>query len=139
MMRKNRIAAAICAILLIAFASLAWLAVSTKSPTWDEVDHAPAAWTHLWFHDFRLDCENPPLWKYWAALPNARNSLSADFRSPLWTDQPRHFYLEWEWCVRTLFRTPGNDGERFIARSRAMMLVLGVGLGALVGWWAWRI
>jgi hypothetical protein len=139
MMTRNRLAAAICLGLLATFTLIAWRAVSTKSPTWDEVDHAPAAWTHLWYHDFRLDCENPPLWKYWAALPNPKSSLSADFHSSLWADQPRYFYLEWEWCVRTLFRTPGNNAEQFIARSRAMMLVLGVGLGTLIGWWAWRL
>jgi hypothetical protein len=135
---KNIIAGALCGVLLIAFAIIAWLAVSTKSPTYDEVYHAPAAWTHLWHHDFRIDFEDPPLWKFWAALPN-RNALHADFNSPTWQDEPQKLYLEWWWTVRTIFHTPGTQADQVIARSRAMMLPLGILLGGLIGWWAWRI
>jgi hypothetical protein len=135
---KGAIAAAICVHLLTLFASIAWFAVSTKSPTYDEVYHTAASWTHLWHDDFRIDSEDPPLWKYWAALPN-RNGLHADFNSPTWMDQPTKMYLEWWWCARTMFKTPGNFGDRVVARSRAMMLVWGVVLGGLIGWWAWRI
>jgi hypothetical protein len=139
LMKPNWIAAGICAALLVLFTGLAWFAISTKSPTFDEVYHAPAAWIHLWQHDYRIDFENPPLWKYWAALPNGRDALKADFNSPTWRDEPNKMYLQWWWCVRTLFETPGNQGVQFINRSRAMMLIANLVLGALIAWWAWRI
>src|ERR1700710_226157 len=108
--KPSRIAFGVCAVQLVLFVLIAWFAVSTKSPTFDEVYHAPAAWTHLWQHDYRIDFENPPLWKYWAALPNGRDSLKVDFNSPTWRAEPEKMYLEWWWCVRTLYETPGNRG-----------------------------
>ena len=59
----------ICAALLALFATLSYLAASTKSATYDETLHAPAAWTHLRYGDFRVNPEHPPLWKFLAALP----------------------------------------------------------------------
>src|SRR5436190_17376718 len=58
----------ICAVLLIAFAMVSYAAVLTKSATFDENLHVPAAWAHLRLGDFRVNPEHPPLWKYWAAL-----------------------------------------------------------------------
>src|SRR4051794_44229 len=65
-----RLALAAIVALLIVFAGLAYFAVSSKAPTYDEPLHALGAWQQLWTHDFRVNPEDPPLWKYWAALPN---------------------------------------------------------------------
>ena len=42
------------------------------------------------------------------------------------------------WGIRTLYQTPGNDGSPG-RRGRAMALVLGVALAALIGRWAWEL
>jgi hypothetical protein len=137
--RANRLALLVCSTLLVSFALIAWLAVSAKSPTYDEPYHAPSAWIALHRSDFRIDSEDPPLWKYWAALPNGRDAISADFTGDTWQSIPRNLPRQWYWCVTTLYRTPGNNAEAFIARSRAMMLIVGIGLGAMIAWWAWRL
>ena len=98
-----------------------------------------AAWTHLRYHDFRVDSEDPPLWQLYAAIPNGRSTLSADFHSSSWLDIPSRFVTQWYWCVTTLYRTRGNNPAAFIARSQAMMLALAVALGALMARWSWRV
>ncbi len=125
--------------MLATYAAVAWSAASTKSPTFDEPYHALSAWVQLHRHDFRIDNEDPPLWQYWASLPNGRHALAADFGSADWRDMAAEPAHQWTWTVRTLFRTPGNDGLAFIARCRAMMLVVAVALGCGVAAWAWRL
>ena len=137
--RTTRLAVAACVALLLLYTALAWSARSYKSPTYDEPYHAVAGWTHLRFHDYRLDSEDPPLWQLYAALPNGRRALSADFHSSHWLDVPARFVTQWVWCVDTLYRTPGNDPATFIARSQAMMLGVAVALGALTARWAWQV
>jgi hypothetical protein len=136
---SNRTGIITCAVLLIAFATIAWTSVTTKSPTFDEPYHAMSAWVSLWHGDFRIDCEDPPLWKYWLTLANGRDAISADFTSPLWSAIPQHLQKQWFWCDKTLYGTHGNDAKGFIQRGRAMMLVWGIILGALIAWWAWHI
>jgi hypothetical protein len=138
--RSGLVTLAVCVGLLVVFTSVAWLAIGTKSPTFDEPYHALSAWTNLHYFDYRIDCEDPPLWKYWAALPNGKDALSANFSVDSWTSQPQKLQLEFPWTVQTLYRTAeNNSSDRFVRRSRAMMLVFGPLLGGLIGWWAWRI
>jgi hypothetical protein len=138
--RSGFVAAAVCVGLLILFTCVAWRAVRTKSPAFDEPYHALSAWTSLRYFDYRIDSEDPPLWKYWAALPNGKGALSADFSADSWTHQPKQMQLQWIWTVDTLYRTPANNSsDSFVQRSRAMMLVFGPLLGGLIGWWAWRV
>jgi Dolichyl-phosphate-mannose-protein mannosyltransferase len=135
----NTLSHLLCAMLLAIFACLAWFSVREKSPTFDEPYHSMAGWVQLWQHDFRLDPENPPLWKYWAALLDGPHSLAADFQSPLWTTIPSLRTVSWEWVDQTLYRTVGNDPDAFIGRQKIMMLLLGVALGAGMIYWAGRI
>src|SRR3954452_24063727 len=65
----------VCALLLAVYAVLASVAVAGKSPTYDEPLHVLAAWLQIHRADFRVDAENPPLWKYFAGLPNSRDSF----------------------------------------------------------------
>jgi uncharacterized membrane protein len=127
------------ALLLILFTAISWLAVCTKSPTFDEPYHATAAWVQLWRHDFRLDPQNGALWHDWCGLATRPDSLSANFDADRWREIPDNLLLQWPWLVQTLYRTPGNDAARFIDRQRAMSLVLAIGLGALTAAWATRI
>src|SRR5438477_3402852 len=75
---RLRFAAIACAMLLVIYAALALAAVRMKAPTYDEPIHTMAAYVHATMHDFRFDYENPPLYKYWALLPNLDRPLHVD-------------------------------------------------------------
>jgi hypothetical protein len=136
---RSRAALVICIVLLALFTTLSWLAVRTKSATYDEPYHTLAAWTQLRFHDFRVNSQDPPLWQYCVSLLNGRSAISADFKADSWTGEPENLGLQWYWCVQTLYRTPGNDAIAFVQRSRMMMLLFAPVLGGLIAWWAWRL
>src|SRR6185436_4366415 len=89
--------AIVCAALTLLFTLLCWFATASKSPTYDESQHSLAAWAALHHADFRLDAEDPPLWMYWAALPNRAVALKADFTAPGWTNTPAWSHSRWEW------------------------------------------
>ncbi len=90
-------------------------------------------------HDYRIDSEDPPLWQYWASLPNGPNALKADVTGPIWKSMPQMVARQWYWGVVTLYRTPGNDPVSFTNRCRVMMLILSVGLGVLMASWSWQL
>jgi hypothetical protein len=132
------VAAAAVVALLALFAAHAALAWRTKSMTMDEPMHALAGW--LWTHerDYRFDPEDPPLWGYWMSLPNRRDALRVDFTDPSWQAIPQTHWTRQPWWMQTLHQTPGNDVYAFVRRAGAMALAVGVALGALVAWFAWR-
>jgi Dolichyl-phosphate-mannose-protein mannosyltransferase len=138
-MTRGRVAALACAALLALHAALAWTAVGTKSPTFDEPMHALAASIALTQRDYRIDYDNPPLWKYWAALPNAASPAHFDTNDPRWRALTGNLLLQWPLSMQTLYRNPHNDPDRLIGRSRLMMLCLSVALGALIARWAFEL
>jgi hypothetical protein len=127
------------AALLVLFTVLSWSAARGKSPTMDEPMHALAGW--LWTHerDYRFDPEDPPLWGYWMALPNRRDALKVDLRHPTWTSIPQSHWTQSPWWLYTLHEMPGNDPYALVRRARAMALMVGVALGAMVAWYAWKL
>ncbi|CAN5645676.1 phospholipid carrier-dependent glycosyltransferase [soil metagenome] len=137
--RAGRIALVSCVALLASFYALGWFSVVTHSATIDEPLHASCAFLQTFHHDFRIDPEDPPLWKYWAMLPHHAESLrtppSIDTPDPA-ADESTRAYLQ---GVGWLFQTEGNDGAAFINSSRAMMLIIGCGLGAVIVAWSWRL
>ena len=135
-----RATAIACAVLLTLFATLAWLAASTKSATYDEVLHAPAAYSHLRHFDFRANPEHPPLWKYWAALPWLLSPpAEGSVVGPLFDAIPDEPATQWAWGQHVLYHTPGNDASHLIGMSRAMMLAVAVAMGAFLARWGWRL
>ena len=136
----GHIAAAVaCGLLLIAFAALSWTAVRGKNATFDEPNDSMEGWIATCRGDYRISPADPPLAYYWAAIPQSKHALRADFDSPHWKEAAHEIYHEHAFSTDTLYRTPGNDADAFIARSRAMMLLLGIALGLLICLWAWRI
>jgi hypothetical protein len=140
--RSGSITAVICACLLLVFAVLAHLSVTSKSATYDEPLHATSAWLQVHFSDFRIDPEDPALWKYWASIPNGRSAL----RTPSNLDEATAYAAndaarEWPFVQQLLYRDEQNlaQAEDFIGRSRNMMLVVAVALGGLIAWWSWRL
>lgn len=132
-------AAVIAAVLLITFWVRAQVAISGKSSTYDEPMHALGAWVHWHVGDWRINFEDPPLWHYWAALANGLDSITVDYRNPRWQLMPDEWNHQWPWTREVLYLTPGNDGEAFVQRSRSMMIVIGVALGAVIAWWSYKI
>ncbi len=129
----------LCLGLLALFSVLAWWGVKGKNPIYDEVHHAPAAWMHARYKDFRINPQDPPLWHYWAALPHWLAPPIVDTNRASWRALPQDILQQWHWSVETLYRTPGNDADAFVNKSRAMMLMAGLVLGALIAWWSWDI
>jgi hypothetical protein len=146
---RRKMAAAVCAALLVAYATVAWVSVLTKSATYDEPYHAVSAWTQLHLHDYRLDNEDPPLWQYWAALPNGIHTLHPMLTAPPgaprdaaacdWTQMPSDLNRQWSFVVWTLYRSPGVDAVAFVNRSRAMMFVWAIGLGIAIACWSGKL
>ncbi|HMB94515.1 MAG TPA: hypothetical protein VKK61_00600, partial [Tepidisphaeraceae bacterium] len=135
---RSKLAMASCAALLAAFYLLGWFSFQTHSPTIDEPLHAAAAYQHLFDHDFRVDAEDPPLWQYWAMIPHHRGELLPG-DPQLWRKQLNDPAYAAMITSQQLFETPGIDGAAFINRSRAIMLLIGVLLGAAIAAWAWQL
>jgi len=128
-----------CAGLLMVFAVLAWSAAGGKSPTSDEPFHAMAGWLQLWHGEYRLISDHPPLWSTLAAALTGPNTIQVDPKQLNGFDLPMGTRAETLWTIQMLFRTPGNDGEAFIARFRAVMLAVAVMMGALLAGFVWRL
>jgi hypothetical protein len=126
-----------CAALLGAFYLMAWKSVETKSATVDEPLHACAGYLHLFERDFRINPEDPPLWKYWAMLPHRAGELRPDPDVDLWNAQLNEVGYQFVITSRRLYQVPGNDGAVFIDESRTVMLLIGVFLGAVLACWTW--
>src|SRR2546421_8036879 len=120
----------ICALLLAMFAGLAWTSVIRESATFDEPLHAVAAHVVSHRRDFRVNPEDPPLWEYWANLPHSAASLQVDYNSEIFSILLTETNVHWKFVIDTLYR-PGGDADRFLNASHAMMLILGVALGAI--------
>src|SRR4051794_35474384 len=86
--------------------AISWLAAISKSPTYDEPMHTIAAWHELHRRDYRIDPEDPPLWKYWAALGSGSH-VDPNTNSTLWKDLIDKPFLKWVWCNEALYATPG--------------------------------
>jgi hypothetical protein len=135
----KRLAVMCCVVLLALFAILAWSSSTEESATTDEPMHLMGAYVRVNYADFRVDRENPPLFGYFAMLAHPHGGLSIDTSSNLWRQMPGQMWYSNPWAVAMLYQVPGNDGDRFVQSSRAMMLILGVALGAVICIWAYSL
>lgn len=126
-----RTALILIAALICTFVTCAALTIPRQSPTIDEPICTLAGYLQTRDRDYRFDADNPPLWKYWANLPNLGRTLKPE---PPRTDGPvptssGHGAIindDFGIATRRLFQAPGNDGQAFVNRARGMMLVVGV-------------
>ena len=130
-----------CALLLAAFAAASWSAVLTKSAAAGEPTHAVAGWMHLSRGDFRVNPDEPPLWKVVAARANAAMELPVEAYPKMWSRVLQDAGESPAWSRAVLYGTEGSAAaaDAMLARSRAVMLAIAVGLGVMIGWWAWKI
>ncbi len=136
---RRRATLFICGLLLTFFAVVSYSAVLTKNATIDEPTQAMSGWEELRHGDYRIETVSPPLWQLWASLGNLFSDPKPRYEKPLWQDSTWDPAAEVAWSSRTLFGTPGVDGAAFINRARAMMLLLGLGLGAMIAFWTYKL
>jgi hypothetical protein len=122
------------AIPLLAFGLIfAFLTVSSyvrKSATWDEPQQLVSGYAGLKLGHYRLDPEHPPFARMWAALPLV---LAGDVR----LQQARASWQAgdaYEFGHEFLYLD--NDADRLLNRARLMIVLLGIGLGAVLFAWA---
>ncbi|MDO8546208.1 MAG: glycosyltransferase family 39 protein [Nitrospirales bacterium] len=102
-----------------------------KSPTFDEVAHLTAGYTYWLANDYRLHPENGVLPQRWAALP----LYVGEHRVPS-LDQPS-WWKSNVWAIgEQFFHREGNDLDAMLLQGRAMIALLGLGLGLVVYGWS---
>jgi len=137
--RGGKAAAIICICLLAIFGSLAWWASREKVPTADEPLHLVSAYLAACYGDFRCNLEDPPLWKYVAVAGSRCANMRLDLQSWRWASLLKTLNVEGDFVEDTLYHTPGNDADALVRGGRARSLAVGIILGALIAWWAWKL
>jgi hypothetical protein len=142
-LRANRatqwLAILCCALLLCCFALMAWYAVRAKSATFDEPAGLVAAWVLVHDHDYRIDPEDPPLFKLYVAAGTRQDQMPRDHQLPQWSGMLTDLRQAVSFTRITLYQTPGTNAIDVLAAARARMIFLGLLLGAMIGWWSWRL
>jgi len=130
---------AVCVLLIAGFGATAWLACLHECATMDEPVSLFSAWACTHLHDFRCDPEHPPLWKYYVGVGTRKDDLKIQLHSPQWRQMLEDSHVQGPLASEALYSTPGVDADTLLGRGRARMTLLGAVLGAMIGWWAWRI
>jgi hypothetical protein len=119
-----------CAGLLLLMAVNMLAAISHKGITNDEIVHIPAGYYHLVAGDFQLNNEHPPLIKMWAALPLL---FIQPHESPPTADERQGTFDALTWSYEHRFwQANRQQFETILFSTRAMMIVLALGLGVLI-------
>jgi 4-amino-4-deoxy-L-arabinose transferase-like glycosyltransferase len=98
-----------------------------------------AAWVLAHDGDFRMDPEDPPLFKYYVALGTRSDDMPRNYASPEWTALLGELAALGKFARATLYQTAGTDADALLAAARARMILLGIALGLLIAWWSWRL
>jgi hypothetical protein len=117
--------------LAVVFWALAVTSSLKKSATSDETVHLAAGYGYWRHNDYRIDPENGNLPQRWMALPLLLGSHT-------FPRQPPGMIDEWQVGFDFLYNW-GNDADRLLLQNRAMIAVLGAGLGLLVYGWSRRL
>jgi hypothetical protein len=133
------ISAAACALFLAVYALTAWNASLGKCATYDEPLHLVSAWTENNLDDYRINTEDPPLWKHYAILGLSRDRLILDTASSNWQNSLTNSAARDAFVSDTLFHTPANNPDSLLRDVRLHMVFLGVALGVVIAWWSWRL
>ena len=121
------------ALLSVAFALQAITSMAQKSGTWDETAHLPAGYSYLKTGDYRINAEHPPLGKMIAGLPLLFLNPDGAFNSEAWKKG-----VEWRYGWEFLF-SGRNDAYSLFFWGRLPMVLLSLGLGLLIFFWARKL
>jgi hypothetical protein len=138
--RRSIFAFVACGLLLTLFAATSWLAWQSKGITFDEPLHLIGSVLQVREGNFRIDSENPPLWKYLIALSN-NPILDMKLDEPPGGDSadiPPYPSVQ-DYATQEVYSTPANDARALVRAGRVRMLPLAVLLGALIAFWSWRL
>lgn len=105
--------------------------LAANGPTFDEGAHLAAGVTSWATGDFRFNPEDPPLMKWWWALPLA---ASGPTPSAAVTAAPDHWH-----AGNALLFESGVPSADLLTPARRMNLAVGCGVVLLAGWWAYRL
>jgi hypothetical protein len=135
--RGNIAAILCCAALLLLFSATCEQAWSKKGDTFDEPLHLVSSLIQVHDFDFRCDPEDPPLWKYFVAA-GAGDSVAFDQGGPAWNGMLTSAGSWVQFAQAEMVAQPAQMIAAINA-GRMRMILLGVALGALIAWWAWRL
>jgi hypothetical protein len=136
---KSAAAIGLIAVLLAVFAVNSYLAAMDKCATVDEPGHFVAAWTQIQFHDFRDDCENPPLFHRLIAWGLGPGLFSINRQSSEWRSLLVNADAQAPLASHLLYGTPGVDADGLLRGVRVRMISAAVVLGIALPWWAWKL
>lgn len=120
----------------VLYVALATAAASRSSATWDEPIHLAAGYAALVDGDYRVDPSHPPLIRMWAALPVVALGHSANLDTGRIDSSSPTTWLGEAYSFAHRFMFGGRDAERMLTAARAMIILLGAGLAALLFAWA---
>jgi hypothetical protein len=106
--------------------------VSTKSATFDEPLHLAGTLSQWYFGDFRVNYEDPPLWKWWAGLAMNGDPLAGVRDTPEWEATGRDIMGQWALVSRWLYQDPQTDVTRTLDLMWRGQLMMGLLSAALV-------
>jgi hypothetical protein len=129
----------LCGVFLSAFGVTSLLAWHGKTVTVDEPIGIVGSWLQTHHGDFRVDPEDPPLWKYLAALGTRSEALPTETNPALWARLLTYTGAQWDYAPSLLFMNPSVNADAVIRAARSRMIWVGVALGAAIAWWAWRL
>lgn len=129
-----------CAGMLVAFYLLSWWAVQTKSAVTDEPGHLLVGSLNLHDRDFRYGAEAGTVLGYWAMLPHLRSSpIAVNKESHVFRELVRNMDIVGLVAIDTYFVNEQREIDALLGPSRAVVLLVGCVLGALIGVWAWKL
>lgn len=118
------------ALLLGAFALQAVTSMRLKSVTSDEVVDLPSGYAVLTKMDHRITPEHGVLPRVWAALPLLFMNINDGSGTDEWRNSD-----DWTYGFRFMHEW-GNDCDRMLFWSRFMMVLMALGLGLVIFFWA---
>ena len=115
----------------VAYLALAGHAAYVETPTVDEFAHLPAGCAYWKYGRLDLYCKNPPLLRYWMAVPVVldRRAEVPPITDPPWDWGP------WQYGVRFMDANRANYFA-FFFHARLMIVVLGLATAWLLYRWA---
>lgn len=139
-LRETRLIFNYCAAFLVLFGAISFFSVRNSSATFDEPLHLVGGVIHRYYGDFRINPEDPALFGAWASLPHSRGAIKLDLEDPRWKLMHQAFGPhQWPFVAKTLYQTPENDADALLLKSRLMFLPIGILVGVLIVWCAWKV
>lgn len=121
-------------ILLAIYAGLALSSTRDKCTTYDEIACLTGGYSYWTLSDFRMQPENGHLPQRWATLPLLLTRPQfPTLDQPSWHDSDPWTFGE------QFFYHSGNNPDALLFQGRAMIVLWGVALGAVVYGWSYRL